>query len=149
VVTVTLAGPVVALDAMLNVALIREVLTTLTLLTVMPGLSVAGFAPGAKLDPVRVTGTVAPRVPDGGLINEIATPVPACSIEKDWSTIETDPVNVPDPVLLGIEKFTAPTPVPDVGDVIVIHGALLTAFHEHSCDVLTCMVPEDGDEPKN
>jgi hypothetical protein len=63
VVTVTLAAPTAALAAMVNVAVICVALVTLTLLTVTPGLPTATVAPETKLEPVKVTGTLVPRVP--------------------------------------------------------------------------------------
>src|ERR1041384_3373266 len=67
VVTVTLLVPSVALAAIANVALICVALLILTLLTVMP---VPAFtvAPLTKLEPVRITGTLAPTMPPVGLI---------------------------------------------------------------------------------
>ena len=63
VLTVTLAAPVAAVAAIVNVAVICVPLVTLTLLTVTPGLPTATVAPETKLEPVNVTGTVVPRVP--------------------------------------------------------------------------------------
>jgi hypothetical protein len=63
VVTVTFAAPSVALAAMVNVAVICVVLTTVTALTAIPVLLVAAVAPATKLVPVRVTGIAAPRTP--------------------------------------------------------------------------------------
>jgi hypothetical protein len=69
VVTITLAGPVVALAAMVNVAVICVGPVTLTPLTATPGLLTETVAPERKLAPVRVTvDTVAPWGPLVGLI---------------------------------------------------------------------------------
>jgi hypothetical protein len=68
VVTVTLAAPVEALEPILNVAVICVPLTTLTLLTVTPGLLTATVAPGTKFVPERVTPTAVPCVPAEGVI---------------------------------------------------------------------------------
>jgi hypothetical protein len=67
VVTVTLAGPVAALAAMVKVAVIWVRLFTLTLPTVTPGPALT-MAPEVKLAPVSVTGTLAPCVPLLGLM---------------------------------------------------------------------------------
>src|ERR1022692_4144322 len=66
VVTVTFAAPSVALAAMVNVAVICVVLTTVTLPTVIPVLPMATVAPPTKFAPVSVTGTAAPRTPVAG-----------------------------------------------------------------------------------
>jgi hypothetical protein len=58
VVTVTLAAPTAALAPMLNVAVIRVELTTVTPLTAIPLLVVDIVAPDTKFVPVRVTGTL-------------------------------------------------------------------------------------------
>ena len=58
VVTVTLAAPTAALAPMLNVAVIRVELTTVTPLTAIPLLVVDTVAPDTKFVPVRVTGTL-------------------------------------------------------------------------------------------
>jgi hypothetical protein len=77
VVTLMLRAPTVALEAMVRVAVICEKLTTVTLLTVTPVEEMLTVAPGTKLVPVRVTGTVAPCVPlDGAIVvraGELAT----------------------------------------------------------------------------
>ena len=52
---------------MVKVAVIWVVLTTVTVLTVIPGLLVATVAPAVKLVPVRVTGMLAPCTPLAGL----------------------------------------------------------------------------------
>ena len=68
VVTVTLAVPTAALAAIVKVAVICAEFTTLTLLTVMPGLLTATMAPDTKLEPVRVTGTLLPCTPLEGVM---------------------------------------------------------------------------------
>ena len=60
VATVTFAAPSAALAAMVKVPVICVALTTVTLLTVIPGLLAATVAPETKFEPVRVTGTVVP-----------------------------------------------------------------------------------------
>ena len=60
VVTVTLWEPVAAVGAMTKVAVMRAELTTVTLATDTPAPPMAMVAPGLKLDPVSVTGTLAP-----------------------------------------------------------------------------------------
>lgn len=101
VVTVTLrvASPAVAPIA--NVAVMCVESCTTTLLTVMPDpagkFTVAGLA---KLVPVRVTGTLAPREPVFGLIEAsvgAATPVPLS--ETGEPAIDFDPVIVSVPVI--------------------------------------------------
>jgi hypothetical protein len=67
--TVTLKFPVAALPAIVKLAVICVALTTLTLLTVTPGLLIATVAPVVKFAPVIVTGTVAPCAPlDGPMV---------------------------------------------------------------------------------
>lgn len=60
VVTVTLVAPTEAPAATVKVAVICVWLTTLTLLTVTPGLATATVAPLVKFVPVSVTGTLPP-----------------------------------------------------------------------------------------
>ena len=60
VVTVTLSAPSVALDAIVNVAVIDVLFTTVTLPTVTPVPLTATVAPLRKLVPVSVTGTAFP-----------------------------------------------------------------------------------------
>src|SRR5205809_1020498 len=67
VVTVTLADPVMAFEAILKVAVISVPLTTLTLLTVTPLLLTFTLAPETKFVPVRVTGIAVPWAPLMGL----------------------------------------------------------------------------------
>jgi hypothetical protein len=69
VVTATFVAPSVALLAIINIAVIWEVLDTTTLLTVTPGLLTVTLAPGTKLVPVSVTGTAVPCTPVVGLID--------------------------------------------------------------------------------
>ena len=68
VVTVTLATPNEAPAAIEKVAVICVALTTATLLTVIPALSVVTAAPVTKPEPVRVTETAVPLIPPAGLI---------------------------------------------------------------------------------
>jgi hypothetical protein len=67
VVTVTFWAPVGAFRAMVNVAVIDVLLTTVVLLTVMPVPLRPIVAPAAKSVPVSVTATVCPSVPELGL----------------------------------------------------------------------------------
>src|ERR1700682_1511125 len=67
-VTVTFWAPVGAFEAMVNVAVIDVLLTTVVLLTVMPVPLRPIVAPDAKFVPVSVTGTAAPWMPLLGAI---------------------------------------------------------------------------------
>src|SRR2546426_191838 len=66
-VTVMFCGPVGALAAMANIAVICVLRTTVTLLTVIPVPLMLIVAPGPKFVPVSVTATVCPCVPLFGL----------------------------------------------------------------------------------
>jgi hypothetical protein len=68
VVTVTFAGPSPALDPTTRVAVMWPESTTDTALTVTPAFETFTVAPGVKLAPVNVTGTLAPWAPLLGLI---------------------------------------------------------------------------------
>jgi len=76
VVTVTLRGPRVALDATANVAVICVVLTTFVLLSVTPApLMAMVVAPKTNIDPFSVTSTEFPTTPKLGLMpDRIGTP---------------------------------------------------------------------------
>src|ERR1035438_3997030 len=68
VMTLTVVSPGAALAPMAKVALICVVFTTVTPLTVTPPLATMMVAPGMKLVPDKVTGTVAPCAPFDGLM---------------------------------------------------------------------------------
>src|SRR6202030_2210411 len=68
VVTVTFRAPVGALPAMVNVAVICVVLTTVVLLTVIPAPLRPIVAPAIKFVPVSVTATLCPCTPFFGVI---------------------------------------------------------------------------------
>ena len=69
--TVTLRAPAVAAALTVKVAVIVVALTTVTLLTATSALLIETVEPATKFVPVSVTTTAVPRVPDGGLIEEI------------------------------------------------------------------------------
>src|ERR1700682_5452493 len=78
-VTVTFWGPVEAFEAMVNVAVLDETLTTALLLTVMPVPLRPIVAPDAKFVPVSVTATAAPWMPLFGAI-EVSVGAPAFTV---------------------------------------------------------------------
>src|ERR1017187_9612546 len=68
VMTLTVVSPGAALAAMVKLAVIWVVSTTVTPLTVTPALATMMVAPGMKLAPDKVPGTVAPCAPFDGLM---------------------------------------------------------------------------------
>src|ERR1700682_6740041 len=79
-VTVTFWPPVGAFEAMVNVAVIDVLLTTVVLLTVMSVPLRPIVAPDAKFVPVSVTATAAPWMPLLGAI-EVSVGAPALSVD--------------------------------------------------------------------
>ena len=59
-----------------------------------------------------------------------------------WFAMVTVPVRVDPVVFLSTVKVTVPLPVPELPEVMWIHGALLPAVHGHVLDVVTATVNE-------
>src|ERR1039457_4748437 len=118
VVTVTFAPPSVALAAMVNVAVICVVLTTVTLPTVIPVLAMVTVAPPTKFAPVSVTGTAAPRTPVAGAM--------VLSLGGGGLTVKTTGALVP--ALVVTVTFAAPSvALAAMVNVAIICEALTTA----------------------
>jgi len=115
VVTVTFCGPVGALAAMVNVAVIDVLLTTAGLLTLMPVPLRLIVDPGPKFVPVSVTATAAPWMPLLGAIEvRVGLAVP------------------PHPAM----KTTGRSAIPRPRDLILP----AMCFHTGNCSILTDIV---------